>query len=187
MRVVQLVAVLCILGLSGVTQAADTKFLLQFGFEGGGEKLLTTSGPDISAGGGLYLGGGFSIEPQGSSLAYVGTIGYLFDSVNFEQPSGNAEINTIPIELTLRTKLGGNGAHQIGGGITYHLDPDYDECFDGFGCDNYKFDSALGFNILYSYSFNQLFLTLKYTLMDYKIVGVSFDADSLGIYMGYKF
>lgn len=183
MRVVRVLAFLFVLGLSGMAQA-DTKVVLQFGFEGGGETLLETTASDISAGGGLYLGGGFSIEPRGGSIAYVGTIGYLFDSVDYDIPSGNAEIVTIPLEFTIRKKI---GAHQVGGGVTYHLTPEYEECFDGFGCDKYEFDSAFGFTVLYSYTFNKLFLTGQYTIMDYDIFGVSVDADSFGLYLGFVF
>lgn len=187
MKAVQLITYvisgLFILVLSS-TVNADTKVVLQFGFEGGGDTLLETSASDISAGGGLYLGGGFSIEPQGSSVAYVGTIGYLFDSVDYDIPPGNAEIVTIPLEFTVRKKI---GAHQVGGGVTYHLTPEYEECFDGFGCDNFEFDSAFGFTVLYSYTFSKMFLTGQYTLMDYDIFGISVDADSFGLYLGYKF
>lgn len=183
MSVVRVLAFLSVLVLSHVVHA-DTKAVLQFGFESGGEVLLETSASDISAGGGLYLGGGFSIQPQGSSIVYVGTIGYLFDSVDYDIPPGDAEITTIPLQFTIRKRF---GPHQVGGGATYHLSPDYEECFDGLGCNNFEFDSALGFNILYSYTLNKVFITGQYTFMDYEIFGTSWDADSLGLYVGLIF
>ena len=184
MRVVQLFTFSIVLLLSGALNAAETKFILQFGIEGGGDELVTTTDTDITAGGGWNIGGGFSLEPENSSIAYVGTIGYMFDSVDFDIPSGSTAFNTIPLEFTVRKKF---GSHQIGGGLTFHMNPEWELCIDGVGCETAEFDSALGFNILYSYNFQKMFITGKFTFIEYDIASISVDADSFGLYLGFKF
>ena len=170
--------------LSLDADAGDTKYILQFGIEGGGGILADTTTYDISAAGGLYLGGGFSFSPRGSSTAYEFTIGYLFDSVEYELPNGESTIDTLPFEFTVRKIL---GAHHLGGGITYHLDPELEQCIDVSGCDVYQFNSAVGFNLVYSYMFQKMFVAGKYTVMNYDYRGFAVDANSFGLYLGIKY
>lgn len=184
MRLMQLFTFSTVLLLSGALNAAETKFILQFGIETGGEELVETTETDITAGGGWSIGGGFSIEPTNSSIAYVGTIGYMSDSVDFDIPSGSSSFKTIPVEFTVRKKF---GVHQVGGGLTVHMDPEWELCVNSIGCDTAEFDTAIGFNILYSYNFQKMFLTGKYTFIQYDITSISVDADGFGLYFGFRF
>ena len=187
MKVVKVTAILGTLFFSTSLYATETKIILQLGIEAGGEELVETTATDLTAGGGVNIGGGVSIEPENSTLAYVATIGYTFDEVDFDLPPGSTSFNVIPLEFTVRKKLGANQAHHVGGGLTYHLNPEWELCFSGAGCNTAEFDSALGFNILYSYNFQSMFLTGKYTFMEYDIAGVSVDADGFGLLIGFRF
>ena len=167
MRAVKVLIISSILLFSACLNAAETKAVLQFGYEFGGEALVETSESDLNAGGGLNIAGGVSIEPENSAMAYVATFGYTFDDIDFDIPSGSSSFDTTTLEFTARRKFGPNHVHELGGGLTYQLNP--------------------SFNILYSYNARQLFLTGKYTFIDYEVAGVSIDANSFGLLLGWKF
>lgn len=187
MRAVKVLIISSILLFSACLNAAETKAVLQFGYEFGGEALVETSESDLNAGGGLNIAGGVSIEPENSAMAYVATFGYTFDDIDFDIPSGSSSFDTTTLEFTARRKFGPNHVHELGGGLTYQLNPSWEFCLSGVGCDTIDFDAALGFNILYSYNARQLFLTGKYTFIDYEVAGVSIDANSFGLLLGWKF
>ena len=169
------------------TLAADIRPIGLIGAYLGGENLVETTASDLDAGGLLYFGGGILVEQQESNLSFQATLGYKFDYVDFYTSfgPGDATISSLPLELTAYIR---NNNIRIGGGIAYHIDPEYEFCVDSLGCDHYNFDDALGLIAELSIDLQQLaFIGFRYTNIDYEIYGASIDASNFGVNIGVKF
>ena len=179
---------LCIFTLSTAVQA-EVQPIFKFGVELGGDSLVETLTEDLNAGGGLYLGAGISItDSDPDALVYRATIGYLFDDIEFTQPSGDASTNAVPLNLGVFKQFDN---HEFGLGLAYYIGPSFDisssNC-NTTGCVTIDFDDALGFTLEYNYNFdNSAFVGVKYTNIDYKIEDLTIDASSIGLYIGASF
>lgn len=172
---------------------AEVEAILTAGLELGGEDLVTTSESDLTAGGGISLGAGLSFSPADSSLSLRTVIHYLFDTVEFTSPDGEASANSFPIEVGLFNSW---NKHEIGTGLSYHLNPSHELEFFNMGSGTVDFEDASGYFLQYNYIFSQSgsssngnnsYVGIKYTAMDYELQNDTIDANSLGIYIGTRF
>jgi hypothetical protein len=74
------------------------------------------------------------------------------------------------------------GNHRFGGGVTYHLNPEFEIDTD-FADGDIEFDNALGLVIEYDYFFSEgLSAGLRYTSIEYE--ASDFDEEIDGSYFG---
>lgn len=156
----------------------------ELGFEGGGDTLASTSLEDLNAAGGFRLAFGLQRFIGGfEDVGLLFSVGYLFDRI--DGSNGDAEIDAFLAEFIYFRDF---GPHRLGIGGSYHLNPEYKDDVDGFAKTRIKFDDAPGVVVRYAYILEQTFeFGARYTLMDYKVNGSSFDADSLGIFLSVGF
>ena len=126
------------------------------------------------------------MEIYDSSLSYRLTVGYLFDSVNFSDNStnGEASFDTMPLNLSINKSA---GSHTFGGGIVYHLGPEYEIC--SFNCGKLSFEDAFGPYLQYRYGFGSAgYVAARYSVIEYEAPGLApLEGNSLGIYLGAGF
>ncbi len=171
--------------ISTIASAADTKPFVSLGLVSGGDNLVTTTNEELKAGGLIYFGGGLLIEPEGSNLIYQVSIGYKFDSIEFKGPRGDSKISVMPLDALVFIK---SDELRFGAGLTYYMNPEWELCIDGFGCNTASFDDAIGPTVELRYQANhKTFWGLRYSNVDYEIGSVSIDASNLGIYGGLSF
>lgn len=187
---------LCIFVLAFSTTSishAEIEPLLTVGLEVGGDDLVTTTTTDLKAGGGITFGAGASISPNDSSISFRVVMHYLFDTVEFTSPDGEAETDSFPLELAIFNSW---DRHEMGAGITSHLNSSYEICFDSGGCSEADLDSSTGIFLQYNYIFSRAetasmttdtYIGLKVRTMDYEIGNTTLDANSVGFYLGSKF
>lgn len=152
----------------------------------GGETLVSTTGPDVDAGGFLYFGGGVLIDPRSSPLMYQFSVGYKVDSVEFltDTGSGESSMSVLPLDAMVFLKV---DSLRLGVGLTYYLDPEWEFC-DDFDCFTVNFDDALGLALEFRHQWTDiLFWGARYTSVDYEIGSISADANNLRIHMGMVF
>lgn len=131
----------------------------------GGDELATlSSGDSIKAGELLYLGAGYDFSlNRDDSLRLRTMLGYKFVHVNAS--NGDIKFNRVPFDITLIKRF---GSVALGGGLTYHLSPNYDGTVSGSST-RINFDDALGGTLQASYYFSQrMELGLRFTSIDYK-------------------
>jgi len=132
-------------------------------------------------GGGLHLAVGFrSFIGDNKSETLSLALGYLWES-SFEEETSATTLETI---YTQHYDL-----HRLGFGLSYHLDPRYEEEISDSNKVKLEFDDALGIVFKYGYIIRQpdWQLGVRYTIMDYKIDSEDVDASSLGIYVSKSF
>ncbi|MBL1275709.1 MAG: hypothetical protein COB30_006455 [Ectothiorhodospiraceae bacterium] len=174
-----------ILFAPAVVSASDVKAFLIGGVAFGGETLVETSESDLNAGGLLYVGGGVLVEPVNSELIYQLSMGYKFDTVEFEGPNGDASIRVLPLDALVFYK---RGKFRFGAGLAYYFNPKSELCFDGFECLTIDFDDAIGFVMeLRMQTKNDVFWGARYTNVDYEAGSTSFDASSVRLHVGVTF
>ncbi len=85
-----------------------------------------------------------------------------------------------------------SGNWNYGGGLTYHINPEFTSGGIFVGND-IGFDNALGLKLAFDYRFNNnIFLGLEYSIIDYKVntnntVKDTVDGNSVGLVLGYVF
>lgn len=175
-----------------LSAAADTNptnhnlgahFMLTGGLTHGGDKIATIEyedgdDADIRAGGLFLLGLGVDYRFTPSWELQL-TLNYQFDRANAE--NGDASFHRMPIDLLGFYR---QGAHRFGGGLTYHMSPEFEADFDSLD-DNISvdFDDALGLVLEYDYFFNDsLSVGVRYTTIEYEISDYSEEVD--GSYFG---
>jgi len=126
-------------------------------------------------------------------LSLRALIYYLFDTVEFTDPDGEASADAFPVELGLFHSW---NKHEIGVGLSHHLNPSHELEFTNIASGTVDFEDASGLFLQYNYIFSQAssssngnntYVGIKYTDMDYELENVSVDAGSLGIYLGTRF
>lgn len=187
---------LCIFVLALSTASishAEIEPILTVGVEVGGDDLVTTTTTDLKAGGGITFGAGASISPTDSSVSFRVVIHYLFDTVDFTSPNGEAESDSFPLEFSIFNSW---DRHELGAGVTSHLNSSHEICFDSGGCSEIDFDNSTGVFLQYNYIFSRAetasmttdtYIGLKIKTMDYEYNNVTIDANSVGLYLGAKF
>lgn len=175
----------CTLCVTSVASAETVRPFVIAGLAYGGDNLVSTSGQDLDAGNLFYIGGGAIFEPNNSPLVYQFSMGYKTYSIDFSGPSGDGSISVLPLDAVAFYKV---DRMRFGLGLAYYLNPKYEICFDGSGCDTYNFDDALGvvFEMRHQATDN-LFWGARYTNVDYDIGADSVDASSLRIHLGMVF
>jgi hypothetical protein len=131
---------------------------------------------DYRAGSGAHLAVCFRYfigDNKSESLSLA--LGYLWNHYSDEKASATT-LETIYTHHV--------GLHRVGIGLSYHLDPKYEEEISDSNEIQLDFDDALGIVIKYGYLIRQpdWHIGVRYTIMDYKIGSVEVDASSFGIY-----
>ncbi len=170
-----------LLSLSSVQlQAANTGVngFIGAGLTGGGEDLATvevqysgnnssTNDRDISSGGLYSLTGGVIIQTPNPAIDVQASFGMHSDDVFAGGDS--VSFTRWPLELLA---FGKQGPHRLGGGISYHLNPELD--LEDVNQPVYTFENALGWVAEYGYSLNGwgnkgLVIGARYMLIEYEL------------------
>ena len=170
--------------------AADVRPFVKAGYDIGGDKVaevVFTNGDSesIRANEGFYFGGGASIVTDKGTQEIELSISYKVGSVNGS--NGDVELRRFPIEALWFYRL---EKVRLGGGLTYHLNPELDGSGVVGGALDAKFDDALGLVLQGDYRFgDKLTVGLRYTDVQYKVSGTSAKAkaNGLGVTFGYRF
>ena len=161
---------LCHPALAQEESAADigTHLVLTGGIGTGGDELAEVEydhGDDgeVRAGGLVLLGVG--IDHQfGNNWEVQATVNYLFDGADAD--NGDVFFSRWPLDLLAFYR---NGNHRFGGGLTYHLNPEFEVDLDYVPERTIDFDDALGFVLEYDYFIMpQLSVGVRGTLIDYE-------------------
>ena len=132
-------------------------------------------------GSGLHLAVGFrSLIGDNKSETLSLALGYLWES-RFEEETSATTLESIYTQHY--------GLHRVGIGLSYHLDPKYEEEISDSNKVQLDFDDALGIVFKYGYLIRQpdWQLGVRYSIMDYKIDSEDVDASSLGVYVSKSF
>ncbi len=180
---------------ASAVNAAEIEPILTVGIESCGDDLVTTTALDLRAGGGINLGAGVSIAPEGSTFSARITLNYLFDSVEFESPTGEADFDVLPLNIGLFKTY---DRHEFGYGVSMHINPSTtissaSPALNG----TINFDNATGAFLEYHYVFSRAeapgfstdtYFAIRATSIKYEAAGYSStDAGGVGIYLGSKF
>ncbi|MBD3792875.1 MAG: hypothetical protein IE889_01775 [Campylobacterales bacterium] len=176
--------------LVSFSTADNIRPLLQFAWEGGGDELVTIqhdheSDYTIKAGDGIAFEAGMAIDNPMSNLELQFLAGYKFDSDSAS--NGDITWSMVPLTALAMFKV---QDWKLGGGVTYHMNPELDGRFDNDSI-NYKFDDALGAMVQIQYSPIDVFsIGLRGTAIQYKLTSdtsQTADGTSIGIVGTFKF
>ncbi len=175
---------LIFLGFLSSSGQASAEIYAEFGFEGGGDTLASTSLEDLDAGGGFKFALGWQQFIGGfDDVGLTFSLGYLFDFI--EASNGEAESDAFVLELVYFRDF---GPHRVGVGGSYHLNPEYDDDIEGFAPAKIDFDDAQGLLVRYGYRiWDNVAIGVRYTVMDYEFTGDSVDAGGIGFFLGGTF
>jgi hypothetical protein len=170
--------------------AADVRPFVKAGYDFGGDKLAEVTFTDgdtesIRANEGFYFGGGASIVTDAGTQEIELSIAYKVGSVNGS--NGDVEFRRFPLEALWFYRF---EKVRLGGGLTYHLNPELDGSGVVGGGLDAKFDDALGLVLQADYRFGEkLTVALRYTSIEYQVSGTSAKAKSngIGVTTGYRF
>ena len=160
--------------------------VLEGGLHLGGERFATvyttTGTTDINAGElySLAIGVGLDLAPDIESRI---TIGIKEDGVIAS--NGSVKFTRYPIDVLVLKRTGG---WKIGGGITYHMNPEYyDSTY--FSPLSVQFDDALGLLLELDRELGAVYIGGRLTLIDYQITGSNskFSGNSVGVVAGIMF
>lgn len=177
-------ATLALLGISASpVSALDSSFHYKVGYDTGGDTLVTVTfvGGDtenIKANRGLFFGGGISLVNDTNDIETEISLSYKFDDITGS--NGDITWSRLPIDGLVFYRL---PSVRLGGGITYHLNPDLDGSGVAGGL-NVEFKNALGFIAQADWRISdKLNLGLRYTFLDYETenTGVKVDSNGLGL------
>lgn len=172
-------------------------FVIEASVQSGGEDIVTVFNSDnsnnsktISAGSGLelLLGANFNLSTSSYIKLVTGFVSDTAEGTSFGAPF-KFEWKHTPVDLLYMKQ---SGSWNFGGGITYHINPKFTSSGAAAGND-IGFDNALGLKLAFDYRFStNIFLGLKYTVIDYKVntkntVKDSADGNSIGLVLGYVF
>jgi hypothetical protein len=150
--------------------AVDVRPAFKIGAELGGDTLIsvpTTGGSSdnkkLTAGQGLFLGGGASILSDDKALEGEVTLSYKFSGITAS--NGDITWSVLPLDALLFYRMPN---FRIGGGLTFHLNPTLKGSGAASGLDaNYK--DAAGLVLQGDYMFGEkIKLGLRYVAVKYK-------------------
>jgi hypothetical protein len=148
--------------------AGDVKPIIQVGYQGGGDRLITIAHPDrnygINGGDGISIEGGMALDNPHSNLEFQALVGYRVDADNAD--NGDVTWDTVPLSLLALYKADN---WKFGGGLTYHLAPQLD---GGFGGDviNDDYEDAVGSVAQIQYAPSEAFaIGLRATFIEYEL------------------
>ncbi len=172
------------------TLASASGLVLEGGLHFGGDELAraTVNGSPTSIDAGALLsfgiGAGFDLAPDIESRV---TIGIKFDEITAS--NGDISFTRYPIDVLFLYNV---GDWKLGGGITYHLNPKYEENGVGTGL-RAEFDDALGLLLEIDRNLGIVYVGARVTLIDYESIPsatvrkATFNGDSIGIVAGMRF
>lgn len=161
--------------------AFDNKFAYKLGYDGGGETLVTvtfTSGEtdNIKSNRGLFIGGGVSIVNDAKDVETEITLSYKFDSITAS--NGDVTFSRMPLDALVFYRT---PTVRVGGGLTYHLNPDLSGSGVASGL-NVNFKNSLGLIAQVDWRLSEsVNLGLRYTKLDYDVEGLGTSVKSNGI------
>ncbi len=197
-----------LLTLSSLSASDTLKPMLQMGYDWGGTTLRVVEhntlsyGRDVNkirAGQGLSFEAGAAISNDNSNMELQFLVGYKFDSDR--DYNGEVTWDVIPFTALAMFK---SHRWKIGGGVTYHLNPELSGSFDGYDnngdyfndrVDN-EYDNAIGGIAQIQYRATEaLSIGVKATFIEYDLInslpGVeeakTVDGNSIGIVFNYTF
>ncbi|CAA6827360.1 MAG: Unknown protein [uncultured Sulfurovum sp.] len=183
--------------------ANDLKPMIQFGYDFGGKTLATVDqfntyngydSSNIRAGQGLSFEAGAAVDSPQSDLEFQFLIGYKFDRESAS--NGSVTWDRIPFTGVAMIK---NRRWKLGGGITYHMNPELSGSFSGYDNNNNYFndtvndeyDDAIGGVIQAQYMMTDAFsMGLRGTFIEYQLkndASVTASGNSVGINFAYTF
>jgi hypothetical protein len=148
--------------------AMEVKPLLKGGYDFGGDTLVEvvfTNGDreEIKSNEGFFIGGGVSIVNDDKTIEGELSVSYKADYI--EASNGDVTWSRWPVDALVFYRF---QQVRLGGGLTYHLNPELDG--DGIaGGLNVDFKDALGFVVQGDWRItDKMNLGLRYTNVDYK-------------------
>jgi hypothetical protein len=177
--------ILC-LGVAGVANASSSSgLILEGGLHFGGDRLqtvYTSNGTsEVKAGGGLSFGIGIGVDLAPDMESRI-TFGVKRDGVFGS--NGEVTFTRYPIDVLILKKLDG---WKLGGGVTYHLNPEYADTIYPAIYD--KYDDALGFLLELDRDLGLVYVGGRVTVIDYKITNTSINksGNSFSLVGGIRF
>ena len=170
--------------LTPLSNANAIDFLIEAGLHTGGDKLINvpfTSGESESIYAGDLLSVSVGAVADHGSFEMRYKYGYKFDSITALNGSVDWERNTIDVLAMYKY----NTNWRLGGGLTYHLNPEVSGT--GVVSGSVKYDDSLGFMAEADYFWgngNSGYFGLVFTAIDYDIGSVSISGNSIGINVG---
>jgi len=172
-----LAAILAAAGAEG----AEVRPFVRGGIDFGGDTLVTVvfvggETDTIKANEGVYAAGGVSILNEARNMEVEISIGYKFDTITAS--NGEVDWTLMPVDALVFYRL---PQWRLGGGLTYHLNPELDGSGVVGGL-NLKFDDALGVVLQADYLIRQnMAVGARYTNVKYEPKGGGASAKSGGI------
>jgi hypothetical protein len=169
--------------LSSQASAVDVRGHYKVGADFGGDTLVTvmfTNGESdkIKSNDGLYIGGGISLVSDDKKIETEISLSYKVNEITAS--NGDVTWSRWPLDVLAFYRW---SAVRLGGGVTYHFNPELDGSGVISGI-NVDFKNSLGFALQGDWRINEkMNLGLRYTLLDYeaKTGGGKVDANGLGI------
>lgn len=171
--------------LAGSAQAASG-LVLEGGLHIGGERfstVLTSNGSrDINAGELLSFGIGVGLDLAPDVESRI-TIGIKEDGVYAQ--NGDVRFTRYPIDVLLLKRLGG---WKLGGGLTYHLNPEYVDTYS-YPSINERFKDSLGVLVELDRDLGAVYVGGRLTLISYEEISglYSVNGNSFGVVAGIRF
>jgi len=165
--------------------------IIQFGFNSGGDELVTVqhdyaSDYTIDAGDGINIEVGMAIDNPLANFETELLIGYKFDSDSAD--NGDITWSMIPISALAFVKSQG---WKFGGGLTYHISPSLEGDFSGGNLIRDEFDDALGGIIQIQYEPIDAFaIGVRGTFIEYQLrdnPSQKASGNSIGLVATFKF
>ncbi|NVK25379.1 MAG: hypothetical protein HWE10_10665 [Gammaproteobacteria bacterium] len=181
--------------------AADAPFtfrpMLVIGIATGGDEMgeltyETGDSTEVSAGGGITLGGGFEVQSADKPFGATVTINYHSDSAT----ASNADITMDRFEFTVLPYYQLNEQIQVSAGLSMHTGVELEVDFEG--TETLEFDSALATIVELRYLFETGDMTLsgRFTSVEYEPTsyngrsvsgGEVVDGSNLGLFFTWSF
>ncbi len=163
--------------------ALDSSFHFKIGYETGGDTLVTVvfvggETDKIKANEGFLLGAGVSMLNATKDVETEVALSYKFDVITGS--NGEVTFSRLPLDALVFYRL---PSVRLGGGVTYHLNPDLDGSGVASPFDT-SFKNALGFVLQADWRLTEkMNLGLRYTILDYEVesTGAKIDSNGLGI------
>ncbi len=154
-------------------QALDTTFHYKAGYDTGGDTLVIvvfTNGDrqNIKANRGLFFGGGVSIVNDAKDIETELALTYKVDDI--VASNGDVTWSRWPIDALMFFRT---SSVRVGGGLTYHLNPDLSGSGVASGL-NVNFKNSLGYILQADWRITEkLSLGARYTILDYELSGTT--------------
>lgn len=166
--------------------ATNFTVFMNVGF--GGDKFLNAGNDeDLAAGDVINLGGAVDIDLAENSFVRVG---FSFREGSADFSDASEEISAEQLDVVYLKEF---ETVVAGGGITYHMSPQYQIDIDGYGSFEQNFDDAFGFTGHLGWRINNMELGMRLDIIDYDANGVlivdkaSTSANALAFYVAYRF